>query len=100
VYTITEVIHTSPRTKIYRGTRSDDGQSVVIKVLGAQHRPQHLERLKNEYEIGKALPVTAVFSELRAGLGSNAQLIIDVIPPVELVIGECQDSCRLKHHAA
>src|SRR5262245_31866319 len=64
VYTIHEVIHTSARVTLYRATRSDDGHAIVIKVLGAQHRPEHLERLKNEYEIARSLSVSTVVKPL------------------------------------
>src|SRR5690349_21227983 len=63
-YAINEVIHASTRVKLYRATRSNDGQPVVIKVLDMQHSPQHLERLKTEYEIGSALAVSTVVKPL------------------------------------
>src|SRR6266545_4218321 len=64
MYTIHEVVYASASVSIYRATRNDDGQAVVLKVLGPQHRPQHLERLKTEYEIGKTLAVPTVVRSL------------------------------------
>lgn len=54
-YAIREVLSRSNRAVLYRGTRVADGQPVVLKVLAAQHRPQHLTWLKNEHEIGVLL---------------------------------------------
>jgi predicted ATPase/signal transduction histidine kinase len=60
VYTVREVLHTSSRAVLYRGSRDGDGAAVVIKALGPQHRPQHLERLRHEYSILKTLDVVGV----------------------------------------
>src|SRR5262249_12129958 len=63
-YTIHEVLHTSERAVLYRAVRREDGQAVVLKVLGAQHRPQHLERLKNEYLLARLLETPSVAKPL------------------------------------
>jgi serine/threonine protein kinase len=61
MYTISEIIYRTGRTVLYRGTRDADGTPVILKVLGPQHRPQHLQQLRHEYEIGRMLDVpTAV----------------------------------------
>jgi predicted ATPase/signal transduction histidine kinase/tRNA A-37 threonylcarbamoyl transferase component Bud32 len=62
-YAISETIHTSSHALIYRATRSD-GQAVIIKALPANYGPQHVERLKNEYEIGARLDVSTVVRPL------------------------------------
>lgn len=54
-YVIREVLSRSNRAVVYRGIRVADGKPVVLKVLAAQHRPQHLTWLKNEHEIGALL---------------------------------------------
>jgi hypothetical protein len=55
VYTISEVLHASSRSTVYRATRTDDGRRVVLKVLAPDHRAHHRKRLKQELEIGRAL---------------------------------------------
>ena len=57
MYIVREVLHTTSGTVLYRGRREQDGAAVVIKALGPQHRPQHLERLRNEYAILTAMDV-------------------------------------------
>lgn len=57
---IHETLATSSRATVYRGVRASDERPVIIKVLTPQYRPQHLARLKNEYEIGMTLNVPTV----------------------------------------
>lgn len=64
MYTVREIICTRGQTALYRGTRDADRAPVVLKVLGREHRPQHVERLKHEYEIGRMLDVSAVVRPL------------------------------------
>jgi predicted ATPase/signal transduction histidine kinase len=54
VYTISEVLHASSRSTVYRATR-EDGRPVVLKVLAPDHRAHHRKRLKQELEIGRSL---------------------------------------------
>jgi predicted ATPase/signal transduction histidine kinase len=56
MYSVSEVIYASDHSVIYRGTGAD-GRHVVIKVLTPQYGPQHLERLRNECEIGRTLNI-------------------------------------------
>ncbi|XYH93660.1 AAA family ATPase [Sorangium sp. So ce1128] len=64
-YTITESLAHGSRSTLYRAIRSADGCSVVLKVLDPQRsRPKDLERLKNEFEIGRLLDSTAVVKPL------------------------------------
>jgi predicted ATPase/signal transduction histidine kinase len=60
MYTTRDILRMSEKSVLYRGTRSRDGQPVVIKVLAAQHRPQQRERLRNDYELGRMLNLPAV----------------------------------------
>ncbi|WP_437974225.1 ATP-binding sensor histidine kinase [Sorangium sp. So ce295] len=64
-YTITESLAHGSRATLYRAIRSADGRSVVLKVLDPQRsRPKDLERLQNEFEIGRLLDSTAVVKPL------------------------------------
>jgi predicted ATPase/signal transduction histidine kinase/tRNA A-37 threonylcarbamoyl transferase component Bud32 len=64
-YTITESLAHGSRSTLYRAIRSADGCSVVLKVLDPQRsRPKDLERLQNEFEIGRLLDSTAVVKPL------------------------------------
>src|SRR3954451_20469883 len=60
MYTTRDILRTSEKSVLYRGTRSREGKPVVIKVLAAQHRPQQRERLKNNYELGLMLDLSTV----------------------------------------
>src|SRR3954447_24832827 len=60
MYTTRDILRTSEKSVLYRGTRSRDGKPVMIKVLAAQHRPQQRERLKNDYELGRMLDLPVV----------------------------------------
>jgi predicted ATPase/signal transduction histidine kinase len=60
MYTTRDILRMSEKAVLYRGTRTCDGQPVVIKVLAAQHRPQQRERLKNDYELGRMLDLPVV----------------------------------------
>jgi predicted ATPase/signal transduction histidine kinase/tRNA A-37 threonylcarbamoyl transferase component Bud32 len=53
-YTITETVHSTARTTIYRAVRGD-GQSVILKVLGERYSGDQLDRLRNEQEIVRTL---------------------------------------------
>ncbi|MGK3985812.1 AAA family ATPase [Sorangium sp. So ce136] len=64
-YTITESLAHGSRSTLYRAIRNADGCSVVLKVLDPQRsRPKDIERLKNEFEIGKLLDSAAVVKPL------------------------------------
>jgi predicted ATPase/signal transduction histidine kinase len=60
MYTTRDILRMSEKAVLYRGTRSRDGQPVVIKVLAPQHRPQQRERLRNDYELGLMLNLPTV----------------------------------------
>lgn len=66
-YRVLEVLHTSPRTTLYRalwrgGTGAE--QRVILKVLGPEHRPADVDRLRNEFELERALDVASVVRPL------------------------------------
>ncbi|WP_437873533.1 sensor histidine kinase [Sorangium sp. So ce363] len=64
-YTITETLHEGQWTRLLRAVRSADGRPVVLKVLDPRRsRPQDIERLKNEYAIGKLLDHDAIVAPL------------------------------------
>ncbi|WP_437821909.1 sensor histidine kinase [Sorangium sp. So ce1078] len=64
-YTITESLAHGSRSILYRAIRNADGCPVVLKVLDPQRsRPKDLERLQNEFEIGRLLDSTAVVKPL------------------------------------
>lgn len=64
-YTITESLAQGSRSTLYRAIRNADGRPVVLKVLDPQRsRPKDLERLQNEFEIGRLLDSTAVVKPL------------------------------------
>ncbi|MCY1059739.1 AAA family ATPase [Nannocystis sp. SCPEA4] len=64
-YTITKSLSHGGRAVVYRAIRNADGCPVVIKVLDPRRRrPQDLEQLKHEYEIGTRLASPAVVKPL------------------------------------
>ena len=64
-YTVTESLAHGSRSTLYRAIRNADGRPVVLKVLDPQRsRPKDLERLKNEFEIGRLLDSAAVVKPL------------------------------------
>src|SRR6185369_1179244 len=76
--TITETIHTSSHAVVHRGVRRIDGRSVIIKVLPPHYQPSHLERLKNEHEIGLLLNVPTVVRPLsRETYGGRPALVLE-----------------------
>ncbi|WP_437330858.1 sensor histidine kinase [Sorangium sp. So ce381] len=64
-YLVTETLHEGPRVSLLRAVRSADGLPVVLKVLDPRRsRPQDIERMKQEYAIGKLLDHEAVVAPL------------------------------------
>ncbi|MDI1480310.1 AAA family ATPase [Polyangium sp. y55x31] len=65
MYTLTETLSEHDGVAVYRGRRDADQRPVVIKKLDPRRcRPRDLERLKNEYEIGRTLDTSAVAKPL------------------------------------
>ncbi|MDC3958989.1 sensor histidine kinase [Polyangium jinanense] len=65
MYTLTETLSDHDGVAVYRGRRDADQRPVVIKMLDPRRcRPRDLERLKNEYEIGRTLDIPAVAKPL------------------------------------
>src|SRR4051812_8663166 len=62
-YAITETIHSSSHAVIHRAIAAD-GRQVIIKTVPENYGPQHVERLKNEREIGARLQVPTVVRPL------------------------------------
>ncbi|WP_437494286.1 ATP-binding sensor histidine kinase [Sorangium sp. So ce1014] len=64
-YAITETLHAGQVTSLLRAVRSADGLPVILKVLDPRRsRPRDVERLKNEYAIGKMLSHEAIVTPL------------------------------------
>lgn len=64
-YTLTETLSEDDGVTVYRARRNADQRRMVIKVLDPRRcRPRDLERLKNEYEIGRMLDIPAVAKPL------------------------------------
>ncbi|MCY1020391.1 trifunctional serine/threonine-protein kinase/ATP-binding protein/sensor histidine kinase [Pyxidicoccus sp. MSG2] len=55
-YALSEKIHESPRSLVYRGRRQADGVPVIVKMLRTERPgPEEAARFKREYEIGRSL---------------------------------------------
>ncbi|WP_437539212.1 ATP-binding sensor histidine kinase [Sorangium sp. So ce726] len=64
-YTVIKTLHEGQRVSLLRAVRSADGLPVVLKVPDSRRsRPQDIERLKNEYAIGKLLDHEAAVAPL------------------------------------
>ena len=64
-YAITESLAHGNRSAIYRAIRTVDGCPVMLKVLDPQRSgPKDVERLKNEFEVGRVLASAAVLKPL------------------------------------
>jgi predicted ATPase/signal transduction histidine kinase/tRNA A-37 threonylcarbamoyl transferase component Bud32 len=60
-----ERLQTTPRAAVYRAVRVADGRAVVLKVLDPRtSRPRDVDRLRNEYELGRMLKGLAVIEPL------------------------------------
>ncbi|WP_437719082.1 AAA family ATPase [Sorangium sp. So ce448] len=64
-YLVTETLHEGQRVSLLRAVRTADGRPVILKVLDPRRsRPQDIERLRNEYAIGKLLDHDAIVAPL------------------------------------
>ena len=64
-YTLRERLQKGQRTSLYRAERVADGRVIVLKVLDAKHtHPRDVDRLRNEYELGRTLKGLAVVEPL------------------------------------
>ena len=60
-YQVQEKLYESSRSRVYRGRRAGDEQTVILKVLNkAYPSPEELARFKLEYEIVKNLTLDGV----------------------------------------
>ncbi len=64
-YTVTEALSRGRKASLYRAVRNADGRPVVLKVLDPQRsRPNDLDRLRHEFEIGDFIAAPAVLKPL------------------------------------
>ncbi|MFY0569884.1 ATP-binding protein [Archangium lansingense] len=64
-YTVVKTLQEGNGTRLLRAIRNTDHHPVVLKVIDSKRsRPQDLERLKHELEIGRALNIPSVISPL------------------------------------
>ncbi|WP_239470281.1 sensor histidine kinase [Archangium violaceum] len=76
-YTIVETLQAGSGTRLLRAFRNSDHQPVILKVIDSKRgRPQDLERLKHELEIGKTLDVRSVISPLALGTYEGLPVLI------------------------
>ncbi len=60
-YQITETLYHSPNSLVYRGRRSTDGQSVVLKILKESYpTPERIAWFKREYEVTRNVHLPGV----------------------------------------
>ena len=60
-YTISETVHQSSETLIYRGTQSNNQQTIILKTINSQHPTEKdINRLKYECQI---LPILSQLGE-------------------------------------
>ncbi|RKZ45454.1 MAG: serine/threonine-protein kinase PknK [Candidatus Parabeggiatoa sp. nov. 3] len=60
-YQIQTLIYESANSIVYRGVRSEDNQSVILKMLKADYpTPEELTRYRQEYDITKSLDIDGV----------------------------------------
>ncbi|TKC90765.1 ATP-binding sensor histidine kinase [Polyangium fumosum] len=65
MYTLTETLSDHDGVAVSRGRRDADQRPVIVKVLDPRRcRPRDLERLRNEYEMGRTLDLPAVAKPL------------------------------------
>lgn len=76
-YLITEKIHESIHTLVYRGTRPGDDTSVIIKIPNAEYPTVgELVRLRNQYAIAKNLNVPGIVKALSLERDRNGLALI------------------------
>ncbi|MDI3288690.1 ATP-binding sensor histidine kinase [Polyangium sp. 15x6] len=89
MYTLTELLFENNGVAIHRGLRNSDHRPVVVKTLDPRRcRPRDLERLKNEYEIGRKLDIPAVAKPL-------ALETLEGMPALITEDSGCESLCRL-----
>ncbi|MBO0350669.1 AAA family ATPase [Phormidium pseudopriestleyi FRX01] len=76
-YLITEKIHESIHTLVYRGSRPGDDTSVIIKIPNAEYPTVgELVRLRNQYAIAKNLNVPGIIKPLSLERDRNGLALI------------------------
>lgn len=76
-YTITEQIHSSVKTLIYRGLREFDWTPVIIKVLNTEYPTlSEIVRLRNQYTIAKNIDWPGIVKTLSLEPYQNGQALI------------------------
>lgn len=64
-YALGDRLQAGHRATVHHAVRTTDGRAILLKVLEPEHsRPQDLERLRKEYEVGRALAGLAVVEPL------------------------------------
>ncbi|MBZ4421619.1 ATP-binding sensor histidine kinase [Myxococcus sp. RHSTA-1-4] len=64
-YALGERLQAGHRASVHHAVRTSDGRALLLKVLEPEHsRPEDLERLRREYEVGRALAGLAVVEPL------------------------------------
>ena len=115
-YEISEQICSGKNSNVYRAVRIKDGQPVVVKTHAGKFLTDHkIKKYRREFEIGKSFNDSHIVqyssfiqafqglvrqlltesddsivywkAEILQSLGENAQVIIEVIPEVEMIIG-------------
>jgi len=79
MYTVAEILHVGARGMLCRGISRAGGPTVLLKVVPEQYRQEHVERLRNDYQMGGmlALPVVARPVALDACEGRPALVLSD-----------------------
>jgi len=76
-YLIVKNIYESPKSLVYRGTRVEDNQPVILKVVKDEYpSPTDLVRYRQEYEITHSLNLSGVIKTYSLEKHQNSQVLI------------------------
>ncbi|QSQ27659.1 AAA family ATPase [Pyxidicoccus parkwayensis] len=90
-YALGDRLHAGHWATVHHAVRASDGRAILLKVLEPEHsRPEDLERLRKEYEVGRALAGLAVVEPLALStFEGRPALELDDFPgaPLEKLVG-------------
>jgi len=74
---ITEKIHSSSRTLVYRGIRENDGQAVIIKILHREYPTfSELVQFRNQYTISHNLNIASIIKPYSLEAYQNSYALV------------------------
>ncbi|MCP3142766.1 sensor histidine kinase [Pyxidicoccus xibeiensis] len=90
-YALGDRLHAGHRAAVHHAVRTSDGRAILLKVLEPEYsRPEDVERLRKEYEVGRALAGLAIVEPLALStFEGRPALELEDFPgaPLEMFVG-------------